>query len=317
MRAYAAFGVAFGILAASGAGAVDLYDIFHNGNTYVASRDDGSVSRSGTGGVVFTVQGTGDNVPLYGIAYLSNFFVAVGEGGRAVRATTGLSWSAEDSRTTATLRRIVPHSSYLIAVGDAGTTLRRIGTATVWDTTASPGSAPLYGVASNITSTILVAVGDDGTVLRSTDNGLSWLRQTLSGAPDLRGVTSSGAFDNIFVAVGLGGGIFRSTNYGLDWSPITSPTAEDLFDVASDAANRMVAVGANGTILRALNGGDSGSWQQATWGFGFKLRGAYHDGTYFYAVGELETIVRSLDGVAWFRVPVESDTWGDVKSRYR
>jgi photosystem II stability/assembly factor-like uncharacterized protein len=316
MRAYAAFGVALGILAAQAALAVDLHEIFHNANTYGAARDDGSVSRSGTGGVVFTVQGTGDNGALYGVAYHTNLFVAVGEGGRVVRATTGLSWSPEDSRTTATLRRITPHGSYLIAVGDAGTTLRRIATATVWDTTASPGSADLYGVASN-GSTIAIAVGDFGTVLRSTDNGLTWQGQTLPQAPHMRGVTASGAVDNIFVAVGLGGVIFRSTNYGVDWDLIQSPTAEDLFDVTSDAANRIVAVGANGTILRALNGGDSGSWQQAIWGLVFTLRGAHHDGTYFYAVGAQETIARSLDGVAWFRVPVVSDTWGDVKTRYR
>jgi photosystem II stability/assembly factor-like uncharacterized protein len=303
-------------LLAHPAGAVDLHDVTHFMSTYVAARSDGAAHRSGTGGVVYTVQPTGAPTPLRGVAYLSGFFVAVGDNGRIVRSSNlGLDWSNEDSQTSVDLHRVIAHDGlYLVAVGDGGTTLRRIGTAAVWDSTASPGGKALRDVASN--GNILVAVGDDGTVLRSTDQGLTWNRQTLAGAPDLRGVTVR-ANASIFVAVGLGGRIVRSTNLGVDWEDVSSPTSQNLLDLAVDS-NNFVAVGAAGTILRSnTNNAASGTWAVIDAGLATALRGAWHDGTRFYAVGDNEVVVRSFDGTAWIQTALQPSAWGDVKSLFR
>ena len=304
------------VVFATRAGAADLLDITQFGTTYVATRSDGAAHRSGNGGVVYTVQPTGGSTPLRGIAYLSGFFVGVGDNGRVVRSSNGgLNWSDEDSQTTADLHRVVAHSTqYLIAVGDAGTTLRRVGTAAVWDTTLSPGNTALRDVASN--GSILVAVGDDGTILRSTDQGLSWSRQTLPGAPDLRGVATRAA-SNIFAAVGLGGRIVRSTNLGVDWEDVTSPTGQDLFDVAQDS-NNFVAVGAAGTILRSsTNNAASGTWAVVDAGITTALRGVWYDGTRFYVVGDAEVVTRSFDGTSWIQTAVQPSAWTDVKHLFR
>jgi len=314
MRRHVAWLIATAI--ASPVGAADLLDITHFNTTYVATRSDGAAHRSGTGGVIYTVQPTGGGGALNGIAYLSGFFVAVGDGGRVVRSSNGgLDWSNENAQTTANLHRVIAHDAlYLVAVGDGGTTLRRIGTAAVWDTTASPGNVALRDVASN--GNILVAVGDDGTVLRSTDQGLSWNRQTLPGAPDLRGVTTR-ANASIFAAVGLGGRIVRSTNLGIDWEDVTSPTSQNLLDVVQDS-NNFVAVGAAGTILRSsTNNAASGTWAVVDAGVVSTLRAVWYDGTRFYAAGDGEVVMRSFDGTAWIQTAVEASAWTDVKSLFR
>lgn len=301
---------------AGAASAADFHDLVHSGSTYVVARSDGAVERSGQGGVVYTTQATGGATALRGVGTLAGFFVAVGDGGRIVRSSNGgLSWSDENSRTPADLERITAHGSlYLVAVGAGGTTLRRVQTSADWDTTASPGSARLRDVASN--GSILVAVGDGGTVLRSTDQGLSWQRQLLAGGPALRSVASR-AGSTIFVAVGAGGRIVRSTNSGLDWESVASPTASDLNDVVQDA-NRFVAVGTAGTILRSSStSGASGTWTDVGARLPGDLLGVWYDGTRFHAVGTGGVIARSFDGTAWIEVAIQPLDWGDVKGLYR
>lgn len=313
MRPVGMLAALLALAAASAATAADFLDITANFTTYVIVRSDGAASQSGTGGVQFTLQSTGGTTPLRGASYLAGFFVAVGDGGRVVRSSDGgLSWGPEESQTTADLHDVIAHTTnYLIAVGSAGTTLRRVGTATTWDSTISPGSATLRAAASN--GTILVAVGDGGTVLRSTDQGLTWQRQILAGTPALRGVEATA---NTFVAVGLGGRIFRSTSSGLSWSELTSPTTADLFAVTTDLSARLVAVGAAGTVLRSGLNGAEGSWFQMSFPLAVALRGLHFDGSYFYTVGDSELVARSTDGTSWFQVGVEPTSWSRVKALY-
>ena len=51
---------------------------------YLAARDDGAISRS-TSGITYTAIATGATTPLRGVAYANGWFVAVGDGGRAIR----------------------------------------------------------------------------------------------------------------------------------------------------------------------------------------------------------------------------------------
>ncbi len=320
MRPFWAF-MALAVLAvARPALAVSLLDIAHSTtgqSIFVATRDDGAIGRS-TNGLVYTVVATGATTPLRGIGYTSGWFVAVGDGGRAIRSSdSGLHWADDNSRTTAALREVVPHSLYFIAVGDAGTTLRKLTAAAVWDTTLSPTNRALYSVASNGTAPgILIAVGDNGRVLRSTDQGLSWLSQTLPGAPNLRGV-SGGSLTNYFVAVGLGGRMFRSTNFGATWEDVSiSGMTTDLLDVAVDESNRFVAVGLAGTIVRSGTNAAPGTWLEIDTRSSVDLFGVHRDGIYFYAVGGGETVYRSTDGTTWINVPVTGTSWGAVKTLF-
>ncbi len=192
--------------------------------------------------------------------------------------------------------------------------LRKLTTATQWDTTTSPTNKALHSVAAN--SGLLIAVGDNGRVLRSVDQGLSWVSQTLAGAPSLRAV-SGGSVANYFVAVGLGGRMFRSTDSGLSWHDVSIPgLTTDLFDVAADGSNRFVAAGAAGTIVRSAADAAPGSWVQITTRTTVDLFGVHRDATYFYAVGAGEAVYRSLDGTTWINVAVTATSWGAMKTRF-
>lgn len=317
-------GIAFAAVAAcaTASGAAGLQDINHSTTgIYVAARDDGAVSRSNTNGLTYSVISTGSTAPLHGVAFAANWFVAVGDGGRAIRSSDlGLHWAADNSRTTARLREITAHANatYFIAVGDAGTTLRKLTSAAAWDTTLSPTAKPLYSVASNgLNPGILVAVGDAGTILRSTDQGISWsVLAALPGAPNLRGVIA-GSSNNYFVAVGQGGKIFRSSNLGFTWEDVSNPElTADWSDVACDASNRFVAVGAGGAIVRSGTNAAPGSWLPVGAGISVALAGVHHDGIYFYAVGATDAVFRSLDGTSWLNVPVAPATWTGIKRLY-
>src|SRR5687767_6542802 len=74
-----------------------------------------------------------------------------------------------------------------------------------------------------------------------------------------------GTFEPVFrtfLVCGTDGAIVRSTD-GRTWLPAETPTAIDLARIASDGAGRVViAVGANGTIIRSDDKGKT--WKQST-----------------------------------------------------
>ena len=94
-----------------------------------------------------------------------------------------------------------------------------------------------------------------GAIARTSNGGTDW-NSTLF-PQGLQGIDFPKPESGF--AVGFGGAILKSSDLGLTWSAQTSGTFVDLFDVhfASDALTG-VAVGAAGTILRTMNGGQTG-----------------------------------------------------------
>ena len=94
-----------------------------------------------------------------------------------------------------------------------------------------------------------------GAIARTSNGGTDW-NSTLF-PQGLQGIDFPKPESGF--AVGFGGAILKSSDLGLTWSAQTSGTFVDLFDVhfASDGLTG-VAVGAAGTILRTMNGGQAG-----------------------------------------------------------
>ena len=119
----------------------------------------------------------------------------------------------------------------------------------------SEGSADdvfFFDGATGITSGVVF--DGTGAIARTTDVGATWDSSLfLQGRQGIDFPKPEVGF-----SVGFFGSIITSTDLGLNWSPQPSGTTFDLLDVrfASDGLTGL-AVGANGTILRTDNGGQS------------------------------------------------------------
>ncbi|MCD6024274.1 MAG: hypothetical protein K0Q91_1190 [Fibrobacteria bacterium] len=190
-------------------------------------------------------------------------FYAVGAGGRLLRSQTGLSgsWSAQSiGGTTQTLNAIHSNNSRVWAVGDSG--VIRLRTAT------SAGA--------------FTAINSAGTTQKL--NGV-WCQSNTNA-----------------VIVGDGGLILRTTNTGTGWTSLGSAglTTENLHHVYfRGTSDTGFIVGANGTILRTVNGT---TWTKMTSGTGEALRGVYLSATSqdtVYAVGSGGAIRKTVTGGNW------------------
>ncbi|VGO17285.1 hypothetical protein PDESU_05881 [Pontiella desulfatans] len=145
----------------------------------------------------------------------------------------------------------------------------------------------------------IIATGESGTILWS-DDGVDFEQASLSPAlvydDWFEGVTVSG---QRAVAVGDWGMIYTSTN-GSSWTSATSNTEEWLRGVAAGNGG-FVAVGENGTILRASQA--AASWSLKTSNTPEHLNRVRFLGTsgsgQFYAVGNKGTLLNSADGISW------------------
>ncbi len=158
---------------------------------------------------------------------------------------------------------------------------------------AAAGTADLYAVAGDAAGA--VTVGTSGRVLFAGPGHATFLAaQTPAIAADLRGCAYVEA--SVYFAVGDAGTILKSTGAtGAAFISEVSGVAEDLLAVAP-LATRLVAVGANGTIVRsaALSGG---GWTPVAWAAGdapaeATLRGVAGHATSAVAVGNGGTVLR-------------------------
>ena len=186
---------------------------------------------------------------------------------------------------------------------------------------------------SRTTNRFAVAVGDGPTILQS-DRGILWttaLLPTNAAGAVVLGVASR---PDQFVAVGSGGLILRSpvryeplastnvftnaagslvrvvlTNWinsmGLAWDAVPSPTTRTLQGIAA-ATNRIVAVGASGTILVSSNATAWTSLPSPTTNFLTSVEAAPAT---WIASGDQGTILSSTDGLAWTRRATGTTRW--------
>ncbi len=167
---------------------------------------------------------------------------------------------------------------------------------------------------------MFVAVGSTSGINTST-NGTDWYNSGVTGFGTFFGVV--GLTTNV-IAVGLGGTVAVSTDYGNTYQASTIYTksllgfvnvftdttiTQDLNAVVS-GLNKVVAVGAAGTILYSDNGpvGYGTAFIVANKISSINLRGVDHNGGIFIAVGDSGEILRSSGGEVWSGVTTSSIT---------
>lgn len=232
-------------------------------------------------------------------------------GSLALRKTTnhGTDWNPGDpgSGTVA-----VRGMSFLTAptegywVGDMGTVMKTVDGDSWAPTLGATGTTNALHAVSMVKSGTPGAatgwvVGAGGVIRRTTNSGNAWTTVTVTPpvSDDLNGVHAGDATHAW--AVGANGRI-AAINGTPGWEAQTSPAGGNALNAVSmifDAgAWKGVAVGANSTVVRTINGG--GAWQPGTFGApGITIRGvAMVTGTQAVAVGSGGTLRRTVDGGA-------------------
>ncbi len=180
------------------------------------------------------------------------------------------------------LRRvIVPSQGELIAVGDAGTVLRRSsGSFSLIPTGTDRNLNALWGTAFDH-----YIVGDAGTVLRFQTSFYSAEAGASGNLFDVYGGAGT-----IF-AVGSGGTIVRRGTGG-SWSADTSGTTQDLWGVWGPSVTSLTAVGGGGTYSRSPATGTMWTSAVEAGYSAYTFRGYAGSGTTGYAVDSFGGIAR-------------------------
>jgi len=237
-----------------------------NGSRAVAVGDNGAIYTS-TNGLVWARTASGTFEWLRGVAASSNAYVAVGENGMVLRSTTGTSWTPVSAFTGQHLNRVryvgKGTNARFVAVGDGGVAF--------WSATGNSGWASLNS-------------GTTNDLLDVAENDLGLL---LVGDGEMR-----------FQAAGTGTWSNQVTDVATN-----PPPAWVYLSAASAGTNRFWVAGRTGLLYEGVSTNGVG---ELTW---TPLPDSSHawlwdltviDGCYV-AVGDLASILTSLDGIVWAR----------------
>jgi hypothetical protein len=245
-----------------------------------------------------------------GVAASEQRAVAVGDNGSIYTSTNGLTWTKSTSGTTEWLRGVAwGASGTFVVVGEYGTLLRGTG-ASAWSAVASGTTADLNRVRylSGSATTQFIAVGSGGLALSSSTGTSGWTSLNSGTTNELNDVALN---DTGTLLVGDQQLRFRAagtsswTNQITDLS--TNAPAAWTYLSAFGATNYFLAAGRTGWLVEGLktNGGPY-AWSPLpdsshAWLWDATVQQGIH-----VAVGDLATILTSLDGLLWARevVPV-------------
>ena len=185
-----------------------------------------------------------------------------------------------------------------VAVGTSGLVLSSSWLLEAWAQQSSGVADVLYAVAA--VDTVLVAVGEGSYCIRSVDNGKTWTQVALA-SEEKYSVARGPAGDKVVVAVGDVGSIYRSEDAGLTWTALSSGVTSPLYGVSA-CAGAIVAVGADGTIVRSPGGI---MWSTVASPVATILRAVDGRGSTLVAVGDAGVVLVSQNaGLSWTLVGV-------------
>jgi len=224
---------------------------------------------------------------LWDVTVQNGIYVAVGDLANIQTSLDGILWAREvvpAPHTNTVLLGVGGTTNLLLAVGNAGNVL--------------------LSRAGQVEMTVTNIVGDDVVVTNVTVEafGVVWTNVPPFTTNTLQGVAAS---ENLFVVSGEAGKIFTSPD-GTNWTARATPTANFLSGVAI-GTSACVAVGANGTLLRA--GPDGATWTAVSMGTANWLyRVRWLDGQ-FIVVGQNGVIYTSPNATAWTARTSRTTRW--------
>lgn len=222
-----------------------LWGFASGGSTLVAVGQPGRILSS-TDGVTWTPRVSGTTEWLVAVAYGAGQFVIVGESGRVLRSPDGITWTpATNVGTNTRLNGVLYAGGRWLTVGESGIILTSTD-ADTWTPSASPVSNRwLHGIAYGANT--YCVVGQSGTILTSTD-ARTWTLRNSTTTRHLEVVTF---MNNYFTVVGERGEcLFSHAPSGNAASWINLPTYKP-----QTTANLRAVGSVNGSIVAVTDDG--------------------------------------------------------------
>jgi photosystem II stability/assembly factor-like uncharacterized protein len=193
---------------------------------------------------------------LWSFASGGGSMVAVGNPGRILSSTDGITWTPRSSGTNEWIVAVAYGNGLFVAVGDNGRILRSADGGVSWTYASNLGTVfRLNGIIYAFGKWI--AVGESGIILTSTDAN-TWTSTPSGTTRWLHGLASSGQY---LCTVGQAGTILISTD-GLTWTPRTANTTKNL-EVVTYVNNYFAVVGEAGTYLYSYAGNGAAYWSSS------------------------------------------------------
>ncbi len=225
----------------------------------------------------------------------------------------GVSWAAQESRTTGWLQSAAWSGTRFVAVGIYGSILVS-SDGRSWDSASSSIPLDLYDVVWS--GGQFVAVGCDNNFLRyciiRSPDGISWCFASRVSDP-IEGLYSIAHSDSGYVAVGYGGQVFSSDDgdtwdrqvdtdsmlgkslYGVTWSGSEFVAVGEIWDPDVPGWNALVATSPDGLDWSYRNLGALGLLFDVTWN-GERYIAVGYSGVWGISMGLIAT---SADGLEW------------------
>jgi photosystem II stability/assembly factor-like uncharacterized protein len=250
-----------------------------------------TVSLPARAGSTWTQKALGTTQSLRALTVIDSTYVAVGNTGKTVRSTDGLSWSIVSTNSDQWLHDIFVHpNGTLVAVGESGIAVESSDNGLSWTQLSVPSSESFYAGAAGNTTAYMVGTG--GVILFFDSN--TWLAPVSPTTEDINGVFSLDD-DKTAWAVADGGVLLYTTQGGNNWTKFGTISTENLRDIYFTSTTTGYVVGINGTLLKTTNSGTSWSTITVAGLDRQDLESIVVSGNNIIAVGK-KIIVQSNDG---------------------
>lgn len=215
------------------------------GSNIFAITSTGKIYKSPDSGTSWTTVEAGNSAyNLKDVVFANSAYVAVGQGGRIVKSTDGLTWTEVTSGTAQDLYQVIYENNTFVAVGYYGALLKSSDGST-WSAINPGFSQSLSNAAYG--NGIFVVAGhannpnegpNTDTLVTSTDSGLTW-------TPEASGIFYGLSFAHgNFIAVGHAGLISTSPD-GVKWATQFISSMPSLYDAAYGNGTFVIVGGDN------------------------------------------------------------------------
>ncbi len=271
--------------------------------------DGGKLRKTTDGGVNWIQQSSGTNQFLNSVFFIGTDIGWIcGNSGTILKTTDGgTTWAILNSGTTLHLRSIFCASENIgYVVGWDGAMLKTTDGGENWTDISGGNSNHMEAVYFNNENNG-VAIGNNGTILKTNNGGIGWSELRVNEVGDLTYFFATQSVSKSSFQASSASNLFtindaqlqKSTDGGKTWVTISLDNNAIFYAIHFISQSIGIVVGANGTIYRTTDGGQS--WTPVNSGLSGDPKSDLHNIHFTsdntgYIVGSNGTILMTIDG---------------------